>query len=112
MQVGEVAIPGAPLLTIADLDNLVLTVYVAEDQLGRVGPGQLVSVAVDAYPGRVFQGTVRYVAGEAEFTPRNIQTHEERVNMVFAVEIDLPNADHALKPGMPADATFAEQVAQ
>jgi HlyD family secretion protein len=112
VQVGELAVPGAPLLTIGNLESLVLTVYVAQDQLGRVYPGQPVSVTVDAYPGRVFRGTVRYVASEAEFTPRNIQTREERVNMVFAVEIDLPNPDHALKPGMPADAVLLDEVSR
>jgi multidrug resistance efflux pump len=109
VQVGEVATPGAPLLTLGDLEHLALTVYVPEDQLGQVFVGQPVSVTVDAYPERTFRGQVTYIAGEAEFTPRNVQTREERVNMVFAIEIDLPNPDHALKPGMPADAILLDE---
>jgi HlyD family secretion protein len=103
---GEVAAPGAPLFTLADLDSLTLTVYVPEDQLGWVQLQQPVSVTVDAYPDRTFPGRVVLIASEAEFTPRNVQTREERVNMVFAVKVRLPNADHALKPGMPADAVL------
>jgi multidrug resistance efflux pump len=106
---GEVALPGAPLMTLADLDSLTLTVYVAEDQLGKVQIGQAVSLTVDAYPDRVFQGTVSFIASQAEFTPKNVQTREERVNMVFAVRVKVPNPDHALKPGMPADAVLVEE---
>jgi HlyD family secretion protein len=106
VHVGEVALPGAPLMTLADLDNATLTIYVPEDQLGQVQLGQPVSVTVDAYPERVFEGMVTYIASEAEFTPKNVQTREERVNMVFAVQVRLPNPDHALKPGMPADAVI------
>jgi HlyD family secretion protein len=108
VHVGEVALPGAPLVTLADLDHLTLTVYVPEDQLGRVQIGQPVSVTVDAYPGRAFTGSVSFIAGQAEFTPKNVQTREERVNMVFAVKVQLPNPDHALKPGMPADAVLLD----
>jgi hypothetical protein len=68
-------------------------------------------VTVDAYAGRTFLGSVIYIADEAEFTPRNVQTREERVNMVFAVRVALPNPDHALKPGMPADAILIEAPA-
>jgi multidrug resistance efflux pump len=108
VHVGEVALPGAPLMTLADLDRVTLTIYVPEDQLGRVQIGQAVSVTVDAYPDRAFTGTVSFVASQAEFTPKNVQTREERVNMVFAVKVKLPNADHALKPGMPADAVLLD----
>jgi multidrug efflux pump subunit AcrA (membrane-fusion protein) len=108
VHVGEVAVPGAPLMTLADLDNVTLTVYVPEDQLGKVQLGQPVSVTVDAYPDRTFLGEVTFIATQAEFTPKNVQTREERVNMVFAVKVSLPNADHALKPGMPADAVLVE----
>lgn len=109
VRVGELAMPGSPLLTLADLDQMTLTVYVPEDQLGRVWLGQQASVTVDAYPGRSFPGTVSYISNEAEFTPRNVQTREERVNMVFGVRIRLPNPDHALKPGMPADALLKDR---
>jgi hypothetical protein len=65
-----------------------------------------VEVRVDSFPGRVFVGRVASIAGEAEFTPRNVQTQEERVNLVFAIKVRISNPDYALKPGMPADATF------
>jgi len=74
--------------------------------VGRVKLGQSVQVTVDTFPGRTFLGKVTYIAPEAEFTPRNVQTKEERVTTVFGVRVELPNRDHALKPGMPADATF------
>jgi len=101
---GELAAPGAPLLTLADLDQVTLTVYVPEDEIGQVRLGDSVEVSVDAFPGRIFHGRVTYIAHEAEFTPKNVQTRKERVNLVFAVKVQLANPDHALKPGMPADA--------
>lgn len=108
VHVGEVAVPGSPLLTLADLGKSTLTIYVPEGQLGKVQLGQPVSVTVDAYPERVFPGTVDFISSQAEFTPKNVQTQAERVNMVFAVKVRLPNQDHALKPGMPADAALPE----
>jgi len=101
---GELATPGSTLLTLADLREVTLTIYVAEDEIGQVMVGQPVAVMVDSYPNRTFEGTVSYIGSEAEFTPKNVQTKEERVNTVFAVKVRLPNPDHALKPGMPADA--------
>ena len=103
---GELAVPGAPIVSLADLERVMLTVYVPEDQLGHVWIGQQVEVSVDSFPDRVFVGQVATIAHEAEFTPRNVQTQEERVNMVFAVKVVIPNPDHALKPGMPADAVI------
>jgi HlyD family secretion protein len=103
---GELAAPGATLLTLANLDQVTLTVYVPDMQMGRVHLGQEADVSVDAYPGETFKGTVTYIAAQAEFTPKNVQTKEERANLVFAVKITLANADHRLKPGMPADATL------
>jgi multidrug resistance efflux pump len=103
---GELAAPGATMLTLGDLDEVTLTLYVPEDQLGQVDIGQEVNVRVDSFPDRVFKGAVVAIADEAEFTPRNVQTQEERVNMVFAVDVTVPNPDHELKPGLPADATI------
>jgi multidrug resistance efflux pump len=103
---GEVVAEGTPLLEIADLDEVTLTVYIPVPDLGRVWLEQPVQVSVDSFPGRVFAGRVARIADQAEFTPKNVQTAEERVNTVFAVEIAVPNPDHALKPGMPADAQF------
>jgi len=106
VQVGEMAVPGASLMTVADLDEVTLTVYIPEDEIGRVKVGQAVEVSVDSFPGKVFEGQVSYIASEAEFTPKNVQTKEERVNMVFAVKVKVPNPEHELKPGMPADAVI------
>jgi multidrug resistance efflux pump len=104
--VGEAALTGATLLTIANLDQVKLTIYVPEDELNRVYLGQEVEVQVDSFPGRVFTGTVSYISSQAEFTPKNVQTEKERVNMVFAVRVSLHNPGHLLKPGMPADAVI------
>jgi len=107
-QAGETAAAGAPLLTIANLDEVTLVIYIPETRIGQVQVGQKVEVQVDSFPERVFTGEVANIAGEAEFTPRNVQTQEERVNLVFAVKVRIPNNDSALKPGMPADATILD----
>jgi multidrug resistance efflux pump len=104
--VGEAALAGATLLTVASLDEVTLTIYIPEDELGRVHLGQDVEVQVDSFPMRSFTGSVSYISQQAEFTPKNVQTEKERVNMVFAVKIRLPNQEHLLKPGMPADAVL------
>lgn len=106
---GEVAAQGADLLTLADLDEVTLEVYIPETRLGQVYLGQPVQVTVDSFPGRTFAGHVQYISDQAEFTPRNVATKEERVNLVFVVRVILPNPDGALKPGMPADAVFELQ---
>jgi len=103
---GEAVTPGALLFRLAQLDTVYLTVYVAEKDLGLVRLGQAVAVTVDSFPGRVFEGKVVHIATEAEFTPKNVQTREERVNMVFGVKVEIPNPEHLLKPGMPADAVI------
>jgi len=106
IHVGETASPGATLMTVASLDEVKLTVYIPENRYGRIQLGQSVSVEVDSFPGKVYLGEVMYISSQAEFTPRNVQTKEERVNTVFAVKILIPNPEHDLKPGMPADATI------
>lgn len=105
---GEVAAPGATIATVADLKQVKLTVYAPETQIGHVNLGQAVQVSVDSFADRSFEGTVTHIADAAQFTPRNVATKEERVNLVFAVELSLPNEDNALKPGMPADAVFGK----
>ena len=99
---GEVAQPGQTLLTLIDLSKVKLTVYVPENLIAQVKLGQPAQVAVDAYPARLFRGSVTRINDQAEFTPKNVETEDERVNTVFAVEITLSNPDGALKPGMPA----------
>ena len=101
---GELAAPGTTLLELSDIDTVELTVYIPETQIGQIKVGQRAQVYVDAYPGEVFEGVVTFIKHEAEFTPRNVQTQEERVNLVFGVKISLANPAHRLKPGMPADA--------
>jgi multidrug resistance efflux pump len=101
---GELAAPGAVLLELSNIETVDLTVYIPETQIGQVKIGQQAHVSVDAYDNERFEGTVSFIAHEAEFTPRNVQTQEERVNLVFAVKISLDNDDQRLKPGMPADA--------
>jgi len=103
---GEFVGPGAPILTIADPTDLKLTLYVLEADLGHVAIGQTVSLKADSFPDRVFSGRVRTIATRAEFTPRNIQTQKDRQNLVFGVTVRVPNADGALKAGLPIDATF------
>ena len=104
---GEVAAPGATLLLVADLASLSTLVYVPENQIGQVALDGEVVVTVDSFPGRAFAGTVSRIADQAEFTPRNVATREERVHLVFAVEIQLENEAGLLKPGMPVDVRFA-----
>lgn len=100
---GEFAAPGAPLITVADLDHLTLIVYVPEDRYGRILLGESFPVTVDSYPAEVFTGTVSHIADRAEFTPRNVQTADSRKTTVFAVKLALAQHDGKLKPGMPAD---------
>jgi HlyD family secretion protein len=106
LKAGELAAPAAPILTLADLSQVTLEVYVPENRIGHVYLGQPVQVTVDSFPGTVFEGQVSSIGNEPEFTPRNVATAEERLNTFYAVEIQLANPDGLLKPGMPADATF------
>ncbi len=103
-EVGEIAQPGFPMLTITELDEVTLTAYVPESIIGLVKLGQEVQVSVDSYPDEYFIGTIVYISPNALFTPKNIQLKEEREKMVFAVKISLDNPEQKLKPGMPADA--------
>jgi HlyD family secretion protein len=103
---GEVSIPGQRILALADLDTLDVSVYIPEADLGWAKIGDEVELKVDAYPDRVFHGEVIYIADQAEFTPRNVQTPEERVILVYQVRIRVPNSEGELKPGLPAEVTF------
>jgi HlyD family secretion protein len=103
-EVGEVVAAGKPLVLLGDLDHPWIKVYVPETVVGKIRLGTAARVLVDSFPGRPFQGTVSWVADQAEFTPKNVQTAEERVNLVYAVKITIQNAQRKLKAGMPADA--------
>lgn len=105
-QVGEFVAPGAPILSIIDLENLYLRVFIPEAEMGKVKIGQTVQVSVDAFPGKNFPGTVTEIASQTEYTPRNTQTKKERATLVLAVKISLPNPTGDLKPGLPADVHF------
>lgn len=107
---GERVGDGTPLFTLVDLDRLYVKVYVPEPSIGKVALGQEARIYVDAYPGRPFAARVSRVSQEAEFTPKNVETREERVKLVFAVEVALAeNPEGVLKPGMPADAVIRWQ---
>lgn len=108
-EAGEIAAAGKPLVKIADLSIMKLKVYVSGAQLGSVKPGQKCTVRVDkgAKEFSSFTGTVSYISGKAEFTPKIIQTKEERVILVYAVNIDVIN-DGTLKSGMPGETIFSE----
>ncbi|MBM3766913.1 MAG: HlyD family efflux transporter periplasmic adaptor subunit [Acidobacteria bacterium] len=106
---GEVVGAGATVLTIGDLGRPTLRAYVTETQLGRVKLGQKVKLTTDSLPGRAFDGAITFIASEAEFTPKQIQTPEERVKLVYRIKIEVPNQDGALKNNMPMDAEIATQ---
>jgi len=105
IEVGELVNPGTPLFTLVDLNSLYVKIYVPEPQIGKIALDQEARIYVDSYPGRFFPARVSKVASQAEFTPKNVETREERVKLVFAVELVLAeNPGGVLKPGMPADA--------
>jgi len=103
-EAGEYVNPSSSLLEISDLSVVNLIIYVSETELGGVKLGEKADVTVDAYPNKSFNGKVIYISPEAEFTPKNIQTKDERTKLVFAVKIEILNPDFKLKAGMPADA--------
>jgi len=103
-ELGEVVSPGSPVVTLADLDHLWLRAYVAETDLGKIKWGQDVTITTDTYPGKKYHGRISFIASNAEFTPKSVQTYKERVTLVYRIKIDIDNANHELKPGMPADA--------
>jgi HlyD family secretion protein len=101
---GEFVSSGTPIVTIGDLKNVFLRAYIDETDLGRVKIGQTVCVSTDTYPGKKYVGRVSFIAPEAEFTPKNVQTTKERVKLVYRIKVAIPNGTMELKPGMPADA--------
>jgi HlyD family secretion protein len=101
---GEVVTPGREVLTLSDLAQVDLKIFVEETAIGRVKPGQKVDVRIDTFPGKVYEGHVAYISPEGEFTPKIIQTKKERVKLVYLVKVSVPNPNYELKSGMPADA--------
>lgn len=103
-ELGEVVAPGSPVVTIADLDHIWLRAYITETDLGKIHWGQDVVVTTDSHPGKQYHGRISFIASDAEFTPKSVQTFKERVTLVYRIKIDIDNPNHELKPGMPADA--------
>lgn len=102
----EYVAPGTSVVTLANLGQVWLRAYVEEADLGRVKVGQKALVSSDSRPGRRYEGRVSFIASEAEFTPKTVQTRKERTKLAYRIKIDLPNPDLELKPGMPVDATI------
>ncbi len=103
---GEFVQPGAAALTVGNVTNLTITVYIPENRYGEVSLGQAVDVTVDSFPGTTFSASVIQIAQKAEFTPRNVQTVEGRSATMFAIKLKVENPEGKLKPGMPADVVF------
>jgi HlyD family secretion protein len=104
VEVGETVSPMSSLVKISNLSSVNLIIYVSEAELGKIKLGQKAEMTIDTFPGKKYEGKVTYISPEAEFTPKNIQTQDERTKLVFAVKIEIPNKNYDIKPGMPADA--------
>ena len=105
-QPGEFVVPGSGLLILSRLDNVHVMIYLTALELGRVRLGDAAEVWIDSFPDRPFPGRVTFISPEAEFTPKNVQTKEDRVKLVFSVKVEIPNPEGLLKPGLPADAAI------
>lgn len=103
-EVGELVQIGDAIFTLADLHNIWLTGYINETELGKVKLNQDAEIKIDTYPGKIYKGRVSFISQEAEFTPKHIQTKEERAKLVYRIKIAIDNIDLELKSGMPADA--------
>ena len=100
---GETVGAGTMVITIGDLEHPWVKVYVKESELGAVKLGQKADIVVDSFPNKQYEGIVTYISSDAEFTPKNVETKEERVKLVFGVKVSVKNQNNELKPGMPAD---------
>lgn len=106
---GEAVSPGAPVVTLLNPDDRWVRIYIREDEIGLVRLGLAARIVADTYPGRVYGGEVVYIGNQAEFTPRNVQTAEERIKLVYPVKVRITgDPDFELKPGIPADVTLVE----
>jgi HlyD family secretion protein len=88
---------------VGEVSQVFLRAYINETDLGRVKVGQKVKVTTDTFPGKSYEGRISFLAPQAEFTPKNIQTQKERVKLVYRIKVEIPNPQMELKPGMPAD---------
>ncbi|MDI3465774.1 MAG: HlyD family secretion protein [Nitrospira sp.] len=101
---GEFVAAGTPIVTVGDLEHVWLRAYVNETDLGRVKVGQTATVTTDTFPDKAYEGRVSFIASQAEFTPKSVQTEKERVKLVYRLKITIDNPHMELKAGMPADA--------
>ena len=106
-ELGESVVPGTPVVTLADLDHVWLRAYINEPDISKVRLGQRVTITTDSYPGKIYHGRISFISSQAEFTPKSVETHAERVTLVYRIKIDLENPTHELVPGLPADAHIA-----
>jgi HlyD family secretion protein len=108
---GEIVPAGAPVVTVANPADRWVRIYVRGDEVGRLAIGQPAEIRADAYPDRVYGGAIAYISSEAEFTPRNVQTTEERVKLVYRVKVQIvDDPRYDLKPGLPADVRIAPRT--
>jgi HlyD family secretion protein len=103
-ELGEVVSPGAAIVTLADIDHVWLRAYVNETDIGKIRLGEAATVTTDSYPGKEYPGRISFISEQAEFTPKSVETHAERVTLVYRIRIDIDNPSHELVPGLPADA--------
>ena len=106
VEAGEIVSPQSSLMKISDLQTVDLVIYLTEVEMAKVKLGQNADIKIDAFKDKTYKGEIIYISPEAEFTPKNIQTQDERTKLVFAVKIRIPNQQFELKPGMPADASL------
>ncbi len=106
-ELGEVISPGAAIVTLADIDHVWLRAYNTETDVGKVRRGQAATVTTDSWPGKDYPGRISFISEAAEFTPKSVETHAERVTLVYRIRIDIDNPTHELVPGLPADARIA-----
>jgi len=104
VEAGEIVTAGQTIVTISELDSVYVMIYVTDKELGRVKLGGAAEVTIDTFPDKAFPGKITYISPEAEFTPKNVQTKEDRVKLVFGVKVEIENTEGLLKPGLPADA--------
>lgn len=110
-ELGQLAGPGVAVFTIDELDHVWLRAYVNEPDIGRVRLSEAVQVSTDTYPGKIYRGRISFISPQAEFTPKTVETHAERVTLVYRIRIDIDNPTHELLPGMPADAQITKLAA-
>ncbi|MFM0593704.1 MULTISPECIES: HlyD family secretion protein [Paraburkholderia] len=106
-ELGQLAGAGVAIFTLDELDHVWLRAYVNEQDIGKVRLHEAVDVTTDTYPGKTYRGRISFISPQAEFTPKTVETHAERVTLVYRIRVDIDNPTHELLPGMPADGSIA-----